>query len=132
MVNNKEALIKYRIERCKETIEEANLAIENNRSHLAENRIYYSIFYIVSALALKNNFSTSKHSQLKGWFNKNFILTGKIAKELGEIYYNVFENRMEGDYEDLVSFEIEDVKKDYQDMLRFVEEIGKLLETEQL
>jgi len=30
----------------------------------AENRIYYAIYYIVSALAIKNDYSTSKHSQL--------------------------------------------------------------------
>ncbi|MBU2446827.1 MAG: HEPN domain-containing protein [Bacteroidetes bacterium] len=121
-------LIKYRLERCKETIEEVELAIKNKKLHLAENRIYYSIFYLVSALALKYNFSTSKHSQLKGWFNKNFILTGKISKEYGEIYYTAFENRQEGDYEDLISFELEDVQDDFDKMLRFVEEIEKLLQ----
>lgn len=59
MDNDKEAIIKYRLERSKMTINEAKIAIENNQLFLAENRIYYSIFYIVSALAIKNNFSTS-------------------------------------------------------------------------
>jgi len=67
---DKDELIKYRIERAKETIQEAELSLKNKSLHLAQNRIYYSIFYIISALALKNNFSTSKHVQLLGWFNK--------------------------------------------------------------
>ena len=49
-------LIKYRIIRASETLDEVRLAIENNRLHLAANRIYYSTFYIVSALALKKGF----------------------------------------------------------------------------
>lgn len=66
-------LIKYRINRAEETLDEVNLAIENGRLHLAANRIYYAAFYIVSALALKRGFKTSKHSQLLSWFNKEFV-----------------------------------------------------------
>jgi len=131
MDNDKEAIIKYRLERSKMTINEAKIAIENNQLFLAENRIYYSIFYIVSALAIKNNFSTSKHTQLIGWFNKNFVSTDKVSKEIGEIYKTAFENRQEGDYEDFTTFELEDVKRDFFNMLRFIEEIEKLLEVEQ-
>ena len=40
-------LIKYRIERSKETAEEAEIAINHNKLKLAENRIYYAIFYMV-------------------------------------------------------------------------------------
>ena len=69
----KETLIKYRISRANETIKEAESAFNNNFLFNAENRIYYAIFYIVSALALKHGFSTSKHHQLLGWFNKEFV-----------------------------------------------------------
>jgi len=74
----KDDLIRYRINKSEGTIEEAELAIENNKLSLAENRIYYSIFYIVSALALKYDFSTSKHSTLMGWFNQGMVKTEKI------------------------------------------------------
>ncbi len=100
-----------------------------DKLHLAYNRIYYSIYYVVSALALKNDFSSSKHSNLLGWFNKNYIITGKVSKELGKIYNKAFETRQESDYEDMVTFEIEDAKRDYGNMLTFVKEIKKLLLT---
>jgi len=86
MVFNKGELIKHRIFRAKESIEDAKLALANNRLLNAENRIYYAMFYAVSALALKNDFSTSKHFQLLGWFNKNFIkpkiISNRIWKNL--------------------------------------------------
>ena len=40
---------------------------------MAVNRIYYGLYYAVTALAIKHRFETSKHLQLIGWFNKEFI-----------------------------------------------------------
>ena len=78
-------------------------------------------------MSLKNNFSTSKHSVLLGWFNKNFVNPGIISKELGKIYNTAFENRQESDYEDMVYFETENVKMDYENMLQFVDAVKKLM-----
>ena len=52
---DKSALINYRLQRCDETIKDAQIAVDNNRLHNAENRIYYAIFYVVSTLAIKYN-----------------------------------------------------------------------------
>ena len=127
MAYDKNTLIKYRIDRCKESIKEALLTIDNKMFFNAENRIYYAIFYIVSALALKNDFSTSKHYQLLGWFNKNFVKTNLISQDLGKIYYDAFEKRQEGDYKDLIYFTDEEVREDFKKMLQFVEAIEKLI-----
>jgi len=62
-----------------------------------------------------------------GWFNKNFVNTNKVSLELNDIYKEAFENRQEGDYEDYRIFETEEVKTHYERMLRFVEEIEKLI-----
>ncbi|MBM2816330.1 MAG: hypothetical protein HW421_3092 [Ignavibacteria bacterium] len=127
---DKETLIKYRVSRAKETIKEAQVAIDNRLLFNAENRIYYAIFYIVSALSIKFDFSTSKHKQLMGWFNKNIVHSGKVPVRLNEIYKNALKYRQKGDYEDYVQFEINDVEKHYKDMLYFVSEIEKLIEKE--
>jgi uncharacterized protein (UPF0332 family) len=120
MEYSKEKLIDYRIARSKETVEEAKLAYDNGKFHLAENRIYYAIFYLVSALALKNDFITSKHNQLLGWFNKNFVLTKKVSEDIGKIYKRSFERRQEGDYDDMIYFSEEQVKIDHTSMLNFI------------
>jgi len=124
---NRDELIKYRVKRAKETAEDARIALENDRLYNAENRIYYAIFYIISALSLQNNFSTSKHSQLLSWFNRNYVKTGMVSKEIGKIYKKQFENRLEGDYDDFVELIKEDVEVDYKNMLDFISEIEKLL-----
>ncbi len=65
----------------------------------AQNRLYYSIFYTVSALAQSKGFITSKHGQLIGWFNREFVKTGIITKEKARIYKIAFKYRQESDYE---------------------------------
>jgi uncharacterized protein (UPF0332 family) len=130
MEYSKEEYIKYRIGRSKETIKEAKLMMENNKLFAAQNRIYYAIFYIVSALAYKDGFSTSKHHQLLGWFNKNYIKTGKLPQEIGEIYKNQLIFRAESDYDDFIKLKIEDVKANFDNMNIFITTIEKLfLET---
>jgi hypothetical protein len=124
---DKDVLIKYRMERSKETIKEARIAIDNKFLYMAQNRIYYAIFYIVSALALKNNFSTSKHSQLMGWFNNNFVNTGIVQEELGEIYRVSFRNRQKSDYDDMIHLDRSEVENHFKDMLHFVGSIEKLI-----
>ena len=57
---DKNELIKYRLHRANETLEEAKISIENKRYLLAANRIYYASFYAVSALAIKHEFKTSE------------------------------------------------------------------------
>ena len=71
MAYDKAELIQHRLARSKESAEDAKLALENDRLNNAENRIYYAIFYSVSALAIMSDYTTSKHFQLMGWFNKN-------------------------------------------------------------
>lgn len=66
-------LIDYRIYQAFETINEVEFQIENNFYVIAVNRIYYGMFYMLLALALKEGYKTSKHSQLLGWFNKEFV-----------------------------------------------------------
>lgn len=109
MPYNRVELIKYRKERAFTTFAEAKTALENGHLFNAENRIYYSGFYIVTALALIDDFSTSKHKQLLGWFNKNYIKTGEIPIKYGKIYHNAFAQRQESDYDDFVELDKEEV-----------------------
>ena len=76
--DEKDALIEHRILKATNTIDDVEFLIKNKKFTLATNRIYYGMFYLLSALSLKYNFSTSKHQQLIGWFNKEFIASGKI------------------------------------------------------
>jgi len=127
MAYDKSLLVKYRIKRSDETLEEALLSLTNNKLNLTANRIYYAAFYIVSALAISNDFSTSKHSQLLGWFNKNIVKKGKLPKEFGKIYLNAYEIRQEGDYEDLIEFDPKVLEEKLKEITKFVSVVKELI-----
>lgn len=125
---DREILITYRAEQAHDAIEEVEFLIKNNRLKLAVNRIYYGMFYILNVLALKNKYNTSKHHQLIGWFNKNFIKDKKIDRKYGEIVRNAFDSRSESDYGVMVAYKKEDVEKMLSDMKDFISTIENYIE----
>ena len=52
-------LIEYRLEQARSAIKEGQIMIDNKMFRAAVNRIYYGMFYVVLALALKYEFGTS-------------------------------------------------------------------------
>jgi uncharacterized protein (UPF0332 family) len=125
--DERKALIEHRISKAKDAIDDVEFLIKNKRLNLAINRIYYGMFYMLSALALKHGFATSKHQQLIGWFNKEFIATEKLDSKCGEIIHNAFKNRSTGDYDDFAEFEEEEVQNSFEEMKQFVNDIQAVL-----
>jgi uncharacterized protein (UPF0332 family) len=78
-------------------------------------------------LGLKYEFETSKHQQLIGWFNKNFIHTGKIEMKFGQMVRDAYKERQKGDYEVFVEFSKEEVDIMFQDLKIFVSEIEQYI-----
>ena len=103
-------LISYRLNRAKETFEEAELMAKMKHWNTCVNRLYYACFYAVNALLLSRNFSSSKHIGVRGLFNQHFVKTGIIPKNLGKLYNVLFEYRKQSDYEDLFYIDVELVK----------------------
>jgi uncharacterized protein (UPF0332 family) len=121
-------LVKYNIEKSNQAIEDVKFLMENGKLYLAANRIYYGIFYILSALALKHRFSTKNHGQLIGWFNRNFVKTGKVDKKYSNILRQSFELRSEADYDVLTNFNREEIEQSYAEMIEVISKIKKILE----
>jgi len=128
-MNEGEKIVEYWRKRAKECLDDAKLLLENKRLHSAVNRIYYALFYQVSALLLAKGLSFSKHSGVLATFNKEFVKTGRINKELGKFYNRMFEHRRSGDYGELVEFEEEDVRKWLKTAEKFLDVIDKLMES---
>ncbi len=70
-------IITYRRDKAFETLEDVQKLLKDNMLALAMNRVYYSRFYIVSALSLLDKKKFSKHKMLIGYFRallKTFVL----------------------------------------------------------
>ena len=120
---DRRALIENYINKSRVTIEKVQFLIENNEFSLAVNRIYYGIYYSLSALAIKREFKTSKHTQLIGWFNKTFVKEGIVDKRYGKLIRKAFENRM--DYNVFFDFSKEKVKQSFGEMKEVINHLEK-------
>ncbi|MBU2447476.1 MAG: HEPN domain-containing protein [Bacteroidetes bacterium] len=127
-ISEKIDLIKYRRDKAFETLKDIEILIGNNLLLLAMNRIYYAGFYIVSALLLFEDFSTSKHKQLIGYFNRNYIRNNLISIEIGEVLNKAFMKRTSVDYGDFVTVTKTEVIEYFEKIKIFVAEVDKLIQ----
>jgi len=125
--NDRRSLVDYRLRQATDTIELANFLAANGKYVIAVNRIYYGMYYALTALALKNGFETSKHGQLIGWFNKEYIASKKIELRFGKILRIAYHNRTKGDYDAFIDFSRNEVDLMLVEMNDFIHEIKKLL-----
>lgn len=76
------ALIRHRLDRAHESIEEATLLLENGHLHSSVNRLYYECFYAVSGLLLTEGLSSARHSGTMALFERHWIKTEKCQGDL--------------------------------------------------
>ena len=124
MRHSKEDLIKYRIQRAYESLEEAKILAGTNHWNTVANRLYYACFYMINALFSKQDLIATTHSGIKLEFHKLFIKTGTFDKSVGKLYSELFDKRQEGDYQDFYVFE----KADIEPLIDSTEKLIKTIE----
>lgn len=115
--HKEEELVNYWFEKAEESIQSASSEIENDRLSFAINRLYYTLFYSMSAILITNGDSYSKHSGVRAALHRDFIKSGKIDKQVGRLYDELFNARHQADYTPLVEFDKEIVKEQYSDVI---------------
>jgi len=120
-------LVKNWLKKSITALKDTKKNIEIKSYETAQNRLYYAIFYAVSALAKSENFITSKHSQLLGWFNVNYIKTNKFDKKIASVYRTSFENRQKSDYTFYYIVNKKELQQDTENAEKFILEIKKIL-----
>jgi len=123
----KQTLIKYKIEKAEASIKDVEFLIENGKYNLAISRIYYGVFYALTAVGLKYGFSTGKHQQLIGWFNKTFIMPGTFDKKYGSFIHQSYDKRSSSDYDDYRVFQKEETIELVSELKEFVESVKSFL-----
>lgn len=123
-------LVQYRLERARESLEEATLLFDTGHLHTYVNRLYYACFYAVSALLLSQGQTTSKHTHLRSLLHKDFVRSGQIPTDMGQFFDLLYNNRQKGDYSDLVVFKPEQVGPWLKQATAFVNHVTGLIESE--
>jgi uncharacterized protein (UPF0332 family) len=105
--NKKTAFLK--IAKAEQAFHDAKLMIQFESWFSAVNRLYYSCFYMISALLVTDDIFPKTHSGVKTQFNQLYIKTGKIPIEQAEFFAFLFNKRQDSDYNDFDIFTREEV-----------------------
>ena len=125
----KRTLALYRLQQAEESLDEASYLFTGNKSPRSViNRIYYAMFYSVLALLIFEEYSSSKHSGVLSYFNRQFIKKGLIGKELGRALNKAFDMRLRVDYREQVEITSEQVEPFFVLARNFIDACKNFLE----
>ncbi len=119
-----------RLQQAEKAIRRVEFCLAEGQDEIAANRIYYGMFYAMLALALLHGFETSKHQQVIGWFNKNFIHTGIFPVSFSGLIKKAFKARSDADYEIDKIPSNEELETMLADMKLFISTIKDYLKTQ--
>ena len=129
MSNNlKEELIKFRLVRAEESFSIAIHAASQKYWNSVASDLYYTCFYLISALFAKNDIKTSTHSGVKTVFGSEFIKKEKVDAKWGKLLNDLFEKRQLGDYGDFVFLSEEEIYPLIQEVEEFKNIIKKMIQ----
>lgn len=123
-----DAIVFYRKKRSYAALQEANDATRDEHWNLVIQRLYYAVYYMASALLIKNKISAQTHNGVVGQIGLHFVSAGKLTKEDGRLYSRLLQNRITGDYNDFFDFTEEDVTSFMNPTKELVRNLERLID----
>lgn len=120
--------VRQRMERSLETLDEARLLLQHGKLHGCVRSPYYACFYAAEALLRTEGMGASKHSRVQALFNQLWVQPGRISKDLGRFYSQLFDERQAGDYDYRRKFQAPEVELWLQQATEFVEALSRKVE----
>jgi uncharacterized protein (UPF0332 family) len=129
VIEPKQELIRYRLKRAQEMLEDGELLLGEGRLTSAANRIYYAMFYATSAMLATRNLSSSRHSGVIALLHDHFVRPGVFPRELARQLSLAFEMRNDSDYEDFVTPEPGELTEMLSNARSFVQKAAELVQS---
>lgn len=121
-------IVRYRMERAVETLNEVDDLKRLGYYHTAVNRMYYACFYAAEAFLIAHKITVKSHAGVRNCLSLHFVKTGVIPIELGRFYSVIFAKRSAGDYEDFFVHTLSTVEELQPQTETFVRFISDLVE----
>jgi uncharacterized protein len=114
-------VVSYWWSMAEESLNSGQREIDAKAYVFAINRLYYAAFYGVSAALFEREKAFKKHTGVRAAFHREFIKTGMIPVVWGKFYDQLFEDRQEGDYIALMTFDRDYVAPRLDQCRRFLD-----------
>lgn len=124
----RDALVKYRIEKAFGTLVEARDCAEDNHWTLSANRLYYAAYYASKALLIQNRIVAKSHEGVIGMIGQNFVVKDIVPKEDAKLLARLQNMRKTGDYDDFIEWHQEEVEPLFEKVENYINLIKTLVE----
>ena len=91
---------KYRLERAKQDLSDAEFCYKDNRFLNANNRAYYSIFHAIRAVLALEKKDFKRHKDVLAYFNQHYLKTEIFPKNISKKISQASKVREDSDYDD--------------------------------
>lgn len=111
-----------------DTIESAELLLDNEKIDVAAGRAYYALFYIAEALLNEKGLQFSTHGDVIGAYGKEFSKTKLLDPKFHRWLIDGFDARLIGDYHVDTKIEMDAVANMLNQAREFLEAAQEYLE----
>lgn len=118
-------LARYRIETSKNDLQAARLLLNAGQYRGANNRAYYAIYHVISALHALDERAYKRHKDALANFNKDYIRTEIFPKSFGRRIAEAEEIRHASDYDDFYLA----TKEEAEEVIMTAEELLSMIES---
>lgn len=91
---------KYRLERAKQDLSDAEFNYENGRYLNANNRAYYAIFHAIRAVLATERIDFKRHKEVLAHFNQYYVKTEIFPRSISRKISQASKVREDSDYDD--------------------------------
>ena len=123
-----EQFAKYRLERAKQDLSDAEFSYKNNRFLNANNRAYYSIFHAIRAVLALEPIDFKRHKDVLAYFNQYYIKTEIFPKKISRKISQAKAIREDSDYDDEYEPKAEETQNQIETARELIELVEKYLE----
>ena len=123
--NEKKDFAAYRMEKAEGFLKDAKTLLDASSYGSSANRSYYAVLAAGRSLLVLRGIEADTHEGVKTILSREFIKTGLIPKEMGEIFRNLQARRIDSDYGDYVEITEKEAADSLAKAKRFVSEIKR-------
>jgi len=120
-------LVALELKKARETYDEIEILVTANRLNGAANRMYYAVFHAVCALLIHDGIQVNTHKGSHALFSQQYIKTGILPREYGQLYNQLQTMREEGDYNCAYDVEFDELQQRLEPTRRIIEDIERLV-----
>ena len=125
---NTRELITKRLNRAYKNLDVAKPLFTNEFYEDSVSKSYYALFFEVKALLLTKNLDPKKHSGVISFFNRYFVKTKELERELADILKLAQKERISADYDEFYSASVEEARAQLENAEKFLQRVKELLQ----